>query len=188
MATWLANRAVAFAGKGISGFASKGISSLAATSGSPSFRAAELVVNSDSYLIFWLCQMCFAGKAQIRFAGKAQICFASKCAPSICWQMLSQALPAKLPSELTADLLANYLSALSTITGKVPTMANDHGRWINDSQRSCVQTRQTCSAGNRPARVKARSPVARMAERREIKELKPIDEAINQDGERVTGP
>ena len=54
--------------------------------------------------------------------------------------------------------------------------------------RLCVQPRLACSAGDKPARVKARSPVARMAERREIKDLKPIDKAINKDGERVTGP
>lgn len=46
--------------------------------------------------------------------------------------------------------------------------------------RLCVQQRLACSAGDKPARVKARSPVARMAERREIKDLKPIGEAINR--------
>ena len=34
----------------------------------------------------------------------------------------------------------------------------------------------------KPARLKARSPIDRMAERREIKDLKPIDEAITKDG------
>jgi hypothetical protein len=46
--------------------------------------------------------------------------------------------------------------------------------------RLCVQQRLACSAGDKPARVKARSPVARMAERREIKDLKPIGEAIER--------
>ena len=66
--------------------------------------------------------------------------------------------------------------------GKWPGAAGRVQRLFNANstqlQRSCVQKRQTCSAGNRPVRVKARSPVARMAERREIEDLKPIDKAI----------
>ena len=46
--------------------------------------------------------------------------------------------------------------------------------------RLCVQPRLACSAGRNPARVKARSPVARMAERREIEDLKPIGKAIKR--------
>lgn len=44
--------------------------------------------------------------------------------------------------------------------------------------RLCVQQRQTRSAGVSPAKVKARSLVARMAGRRETEFLKPIDKAI----------
>jgi len=44
--------------------------------------------------------------------------------------------------------------------------------------RLCVQRRLAGSAGGSPAGVKARSPVAGMAERRETEFLKPIDRAI----------
>jgi hypothetical protein len=50
------------------------------------------------------------------------------------------------------------------------------GRKLN--VRLCVQRRLACSAGVSPAGVKARSPVAGMAERRETQYLKPIDKAI----------
>jgi len=52
----------------------------------------------------------------------------------------------------------------------------------------CVQKRLSCSAGVRPAGARARGPVAWMAGGKETKLLKPIDEAIERDGERVTGP
>ena len=45
-----------------------------------------------------------------------------------------------------------------------------------------------CSVGDRPTRVIVRSPVAWIAERREIEFLMPIDKAILQDGEQVIGP
>src|SRR5215469_3237848 len=44
--------------------------------------------------------------------------------------------------------------------------------------RLCVQRRLACSAGNRPAGAKVRSPVARIAERRETEFLKPIDDRL----------
>ncbi len=44
--------------------------------------------------------------------------------------------------------------------------------------RLCVQRRLACSAGVRPAKVKVRSLVARMAGRRETENLKPIDNVI----------
>src|ERR1700674_4882075 len=44
----------------------------------------------------------------------------------------------------------------------------------------CVQERQTCSAGESPAGVRARRPVAWMAGRRETESLKPIDKAIRR--------
>jgi hypothetical protein len=44
--------------------------------------------------------------------------------------------------------------------------------------RFCVQRRLACSAGVSPAGVKARSPVAGMAGRRETDDLKPIDKVI----------
>ena len=44
--------------------------------------------------------------------------------------------------------------------------------------RLCVQLRLACSAGDRPAGVKARSPVAWIAGWRETEILKPIDNAI----------
>jgi len=44
--------------------------------------------------------------------------------------------------------------------------------------RLCVQRRLACSAGVNPAGVKARSPIAWMAGRRETEYLKPIDKAI----------
>jgi hypothetical protein len=43
---------------------------------------------------------------------------------------------------------------------------------------SCVQQRLARSAGVSPAGVTARDPVARIAGRREIDDLKPIDNAI----------
>src|SRR5262245_3299773 len=45
---------------------------------------------------------------------------------------------------------------------------------------TCVQTRQTSTAGGRPAGARARRPVAWMAGRRETDALKPIDEAIGR--------
>lgn len=44
--------------------------------------------------------------------------------------------------------------------------------------RLCVQRRLACSAGDRPAGVKVRSPVVWIAAWRETKMLKPIDKAI----------
>jgi len=42
--------------------------------------------------------------------------------------------------------------------------------------RLCVQERLACSAGDKPAGAKVRRPVVRIAEWRETKTLKPIDE------------
>jgi hypothetical protein len=47
----------------------------------------------------------------------------------------------------------------------------------NSHARLCVQRRLACSAGDSPAGVIVRSPVAWMAGWRETKTLKPIDEA-----------
>jgi len=44
--------------------------------------------------------------------------------------------------------------------------------------RQCVQTRQTCSVGISPTRVRVRSPVARVAFVEETKRMKPTDKAI----------
>ena len=44
--------------------------------------------------------------------------------------------------------------------------------------RLCVQQRLACSAGDSPAGVRVRSPVAWIAGWRETKTLKPIDEAF----------
>ncbi len=46
--------------------------------------------------------------------------------------------------------------------------------------RLCVQRRLACSAGESPAGVEARSPVAWIAGWRETKTLKPIDKAITR--------
>jgi hypothetical protein len=46
----------------------------------------------------------------------------------------------------------------------------------------CVQRRLACSAGSSPAGVAVRSPVARIAERREIDDLKPIDRPSYREG------
>jgi len=46
----------------------------------------------------------------------------------------------------------------------------------NSHVRLCVQRRLACSAGDSPAGVTVRSPVAWMAGWRETKTLKPIDE------------
>jgi hypothetical protein len=51
-----------------------------------------------------------------------------------------------------------------------------------------VQEKLVCSVGDRPTKVKVRSLVAWIAERREIEFLMPIDKAIFQDGEQVIGP
>ena len=57
----------------------------------------------------------------------------------------------------------------------------NYGRKINDGNRNglfsrqCVQTRQTCSVGISPTRVRVRSPVARVAS---VEETKPTDKAI----------
>jgi len=42
----------------------------------------------------------------------------------------------------------------------------------------CVQTRQTCSVGISPTRVRVRSPVVRVASVEETKRMKPTDKAI----------
>ena len=52
---------------------------------------------------------------------------------------------------------------------------------------ACVQRRQTCSAGGRPAGARARGPVAWMAGRRETEALKPIDKAIKRMGSESPG-
>jgi len=46
--------------------------------------------------------------------------------------------------------------------------------------RLCVQRRLACSAGDRPAGVKVRNPVAWIAGRRETKALEPIDKATGR--------
>ena len=58
----------------------------------------------------------------------------------------------------------------------------------NPLVRLCVQLRLVCSAGDSPARVRIRSPVAWMAGTRETAYLKPIDKAILKGCERVIGP
>ena len=63
--------------------------------------------------------------------------------------------------------------------------------------RMCVQLRLACSAGDSPARVTIRSPVAWMAGMRETDYLKPIDKAVfrtvsespgRNESERTGGP
>jgi hypothetical protein len=44
--------------------------------------------------------------------------------------------------------------------------------------KECVQTRQTCSVGISPTRVRVRSPAARVASVEETKRMKPTDKAI----------
>src|ERR1017187_1107839 len=44
--------------------------------------------------------------------------------------------------------------------------------------RLCVQRRLACTAGDKPAGARVRSPVAWIAERRETKFLKPIDDRL----------
>jgi hypothetical protein len=51
----------------------------------------------------------------------------------------------------------------------------------------CVQRRLACSAGVSPARVRIRSPVAWMADRRETEYLKPIDKPSFRDGSKSPG-
>jgi hypothetical protein len=58
----------------------------------------------------------------------------------------------------------------------------------NPTFRERVQEKLVCSVGDRPTRVIVRSPVAWIAERREIESLMPIDKAIFKDGEQVIGP
>jgi len=48
--------------------------------------------------------------------------------------------------------------------------------------------RLVCSAGDSPVRVKARSPVAWIAERRVTKSLKPIDKVAIKGDEQVIRP
>ena len=49
---------------------------------------------------------------------------------------------------------------------------------LEEVSKLCVQQRLACSAGDSPAWVRARDPVAWMAGRRETDDLKPIDKAI----------
>jgi hypothetical protein len=48
--------------------------------------------------------------------------------------------------------------------------------WGKPAVRKCVQERLVCSAGDKPAGAKVRRPVVWIAEWRETKTLKPIDE------------
>ena len=48
----------------------------------------------------------------------------------------------------------------------------------NPPVRLCVQRRPACTAGDKPAGARVRSPVAWIAERRETELLKPIDERL----------
>ena len=52
----------------------------------------------------------------------------------------------------------------------------------------CVQLKLVCSTGDSPVRVKARSPVAWIAERRVTKSLKPIDKVTIKGDEQVIRP
>jgi hypothetical protein len=54
--------------------------------------------------------------------------------------------------------------------------------WGNPTVRECVQRRLACSAGDSPAGAETRSPVAWIAERREIDDLKPIDRPSLREG------
>jgi hypothetical protein len=54
--------------------------------------------------------------------------------------------------------------------------------------RQCVQQRLAFSVGVSPTGAGVRSPVAWIARVEETKLVKPIDKAIERDGERVTGP
>ena len=66
---------------------------------------------------------------------------------------------------------------------------DSRGRMTGDCHvRLCVQVRLVCSAGDSPARVRIRSPVAWMAGMWETDYLKPIDKAILMGCEQVTGP
>jgi len=51
----------------------------------------------------------------------------------------------------------------------------------------CVQSRLVCSAGGSPVRVKARSPVAWIAEMRETKALKAYPQSHTKDDEQDPG-
>ena len=61
--------------------------------------------------------------------------------------------------------------------------SGDLSLWLGDGSRMsrevhvrlCVQRRLACSAGDKPAGARVRSPVAWIAERRETEFLKPID-------------
>jgi hypothetical protein len=75
--------------------------------------------------------------------------------------------------------------------GQIPEMVSIHvrppevndrvmpGHWEGDL---CVQRRLACSAGDSPAGVEVRSPVAWIAERSESDDLKPIDKPSEREG------
>jgi hypothetical protein len=67
-----------------------------------------------------------------------------------------------------------------------PPLGRPNG--VSSAPESACPERQTCSVGRRPTGVRARHPVAWMAGRRETEALKPIDDAVGRDGERVAGP
>jgi hypothetical protein len=56
------------------------------------------------------------------------------------------------------------------------------------SAQQCVQISQMCSVGDSPIGGTVRTFVAWVASVEETKQMKPTDKAINEDGERVTGP
>jgi len=60
--------------------------------------------------------------------------------------------------------------------------------WEIRPSGSVSRKKLVCSVGDRPTKVIVRGLVAWIAERREIEFLMPIDKAISQDGEQVTGP
>ncbi len=65
-----------------------------------------------------------------------------------------------------------------TYTKPIPPGAEIVTRKGQPHARLCVQRRLACSVGDSPTGVRARSPVAWMAGRRETDDLKPIDKAI----------
>jgi len=110
---------------------------------------------------------------------------------SICWRG-SQASVCCTPMASPVPTGGAAAASVARIyaPGFLPRLQDAQVRW-------CVQQRLARSAGDSPAKVKARSPVAWMAGRRETNDLKPIDRVIVKDdcespgrsaSERIGGP
>src|SRR5712675_606675 len=98
-------------------------------------------------------------------------------------------MPVERREQVIAVAIGSTGNGMSPIcNGRRQPSCGGTSRMMREYQvRMCVQSRLACSAGDKPAGAKVRRPVVRIAEWRETKTLKPIDE-VSLGRLRVTGP